>query len=115
MLPSIEDITSTEHDLLFIGTSAGRLLKLTTSSHMIHAVGQVLPHQPITQIAVIAKGARLVVVGADAVRVLPASYCVRAASCAACVALRDVQCAWHAREERCVQWAKKAKDAGGER
>ena len=89
-------------DVLYVGTSRGRVLKLVSSGDettLIEEI-QLFPlHVPVSNLLV-APGL-LVVLSQHEVKSLPLARCEVATSCGACVGLRDPHCAWSVLNEAC--------------
>lgn len=103
-------------DILYIGTSDGRVLKLaltsTTSSGaslqnspptLVASLRVFANRSPVTKLLVTSgDDARLVVASRDELRTLPMHQCGERLTCASCVRLRDPHCAWSDARHACV-------------
>ena len=100
-------------DVLYVGTTRGRILKLLTQGHettLIEEI-QLFPlHVSVTNILVVpqtadnSRSGRLVVLSEHEVKSFPLARCeaADATSCGSCVGLRDPYCAWSVPSQACV-------------
>ena len=98
-------------DVLYVGTTRGRVLKLVTQgldTTLIEEI-QLFPlHVSVSNILVVPQSAassgRLVVLSEHEVKSFPLARCeeVGATTCASCVGLRDPYCAWSVPSQACV-------------
>lgn len=118
--PQVVTTDGSLFDVVFIGTSSGRLLKCVNSMapKSTASARPVLIEEieamsgPIKKVKVVStkKGAgHVLVVSSEEVRSFPLFRCEKAASCTQCIALQDPYCAWDVRGEICrgaQSWAK---------
>ena len=125
--PAVPTASGEKVDVLFVGTTRGRILKLAlqrpgphTGPHRHNTVLieqlQVFPlHVAVSHIQVVATegGPRVVAVSDHEVKSLPVSRCGRAAlqSCGACVGLQDPYCAWNIQQQQCGAHAGSSQDS----
>lgn len=102
-------------DVIFVGTTKGRILKIINTADANGGLGQrpvfieelvLYPASVvIDKMKVVRKGhsAKLVVLTKDQVAAVPLSRCsLLAKSCGVCIALQDPYCAWSKRDGQCV-------------
>jgi len=98
------------HDVVFVGTTRGRVLKLVNTADpavslssspaptLVEEIVVFRSDVPVETLAVVTNSMeaapRLVAMTGDSVISLPLARCSAARSCSACVALRDPYCAW---------------------
>jgi len=110
--PSVPTSSGESADVLFVGTTRGRVLKL--ASYQIGGVPrttlieelQVFPlHVAVNNILIVRSGEkpRVVVLSDHEVKSLPVERCHSAniGSCEACVGLQDPYCAWNIQKQHC--------------
>lgn len=117
--PQVETVQGNRFDVLFIGTTDGKVLKAINSAsyagngheHYNQSVPiiidetTVFPHRPIINILVYKTllEAKLVVISDDDIVNIPLSTCeTRATTCGQCVALQDPYCAWDGARNLCT-------------
>ncbi len=101
------------HDVLFVGTTKGKVIKFISARNAAGQVDSEKPvvieeiqlfpyHVPVTNLQVL--GHRLVALSDHEVKSLPLSRCsaVQVQSCGACVALQDPYCAWSPVRRACI-------------
>jgi len=110
--PSVPTSSGESADVLFVGTTRGRVLKLVSYQHqgvpkttLIEEL-QVFPlHVPVSNIQVVRSGStpRVIVLSKHEVKSLPVGRCHSSniQSCADCVAMQDPYCAWNVKSQRC--------------
>jgi len=120
--PSVAAAGGETADLLFVGTTRGRVLKLASHRGKTHLVEelQVFPlHVAVNNLLVAkeeeGKKSRLVVLSDHEVKSVPVARCHSAnlRSCAECVALQDPSCAWDIRNNKCLLHSGSHSDASG--
>ena len=107
-------------DVLYVGTTRGRVLKLVTQSQettLIEEI-QLFPlHVSVSNILVVSQSAEdpglLVVLSEHEVKSFPLARCEASGvtSCGACVGLRDPYCAWSVPSQACVSPKQSQKDS----
>ena len=122
--PQIRTPNGETYDVIFVGTSRGRVLKFIsavnvndihrqTNKPVIVEEMQIFPyHVPVTNLQVVrvrdTNEGRLVVLSDHEVKSLPLNRCnaVQVQNCNACVALQDPYCAWNVHTNSCVDHSK---------
>ncbi len=116
--PQVRTTSGDAYDIIFIGTSGGRVIKALNARAAESRLGvhtvvveelQVFPAGTIVRDLRVMGGGRegrkslaqLAAMSAREVRAFPVQRCDRASSCAECVALQDPYCAWEVRSARC--------------
>ena len=104
-------------DVLFIGTSKGRVLKVyQQQSPVLVESMQVFPADIAVKNVLLANyedGKKLVVISDHEVLSVPLQRCSSSEaphSCSSCLALRDPYCAWNTLESKCVDQSRYEKD-----
>lgn len=97
------------YDIIFVGTSDGRVLKAINSgkngeikSTVIEDIQVLAKDEPISELKIYRKGEtdKLIVVSRDNIVSIPLHRCEQHKFCGDCVAAQDPYCAWQ--NERCV-------------
>ncbi|VDO64928.1 unnamed protein product [Heligmosomoides polygyrus] len=103
VLPHVDSVNGQHYDIIYIGTSDGRVLKL------IETVGNTTVIESITVFSrtipvvnLLTTPRQLVVVSSDEVATIDVHHCNEPDSCNRCVALQDPHCAWDLTIARCV-------------
>jgi len=111
--PSVRTSSGESADVLFVGTTRGRVLKLASYEHegvskttLIEEL-QVFPlHVSVSNILIVRSGdqPRVVVLSKHEVKSLPVARChsTNIQSCGDCVAIQDPYCAWNVKKQRCL-------------
>ncbi len=118
----MRSLDSREFDVLFLGTTKGRILKVydlsqptrqdssrTPSPVLVESVQVFPPDVPVRNLMLArddARPGRLVALSEHEVLSMPLSRCGHpevARSCGRCLALRDPYCAWDHVDERCIE------------
>jgi len=111
--PSVPTSSGESADVLFVGTTRGRVLKLASYQNegvpkttLIEEL-QVFPlHVSVTNILIVRSGdePRVVVLSKHEVKSLPVARChsTNIQSCGDCVAIQDPYCAWNVKKQRCL-------------
>jgi len=111
--PSVPTSSGETADVLFVGTTRGRVLKLASYQYegvpkttLIEEL-QVFPlHVPVSNIQIVRSGdqPRVVVLSKHEVKSVPVARChsINIQSCEDCVALQDPYCAWNVKKQRCL-------------
>ncbi|XP_074600283.1 semaphorin-1A-like isoform X2 [Brevipalpus obovatus] len=119
--PQVETVQGNRFDIIFIGTTDGRLLKVINSAsnagnghqHYNQVIPEIIdetlvfPNKPIINLQVhrTHDSAKLIVVSDDEIVTIPVTNCEsRANSCGKCVALKDPYCAWDAPRSLCTNF-----------
>lgn len=110
--PEVNGLNNEVYDVLFVGTSNGRVLKVYDNGIepvLVEAM-RIFPENTAVTNLLVARlendEAKLVVIADHEVAGVPLSRCSLAASCFECVALRDPYCAWDALNAVCTEHAK---------
>ena len=91
------------HDVLFVGTSHGRLLKISSNSNTLIEAIQVFPyHVPVRNILV-SDSDQIIILSDHEVNAFPMERCSAVETCGDCVALQDPYCAWDLLNEKCTK------------
>lgn len=102
--PQIKAVSGRRHDVLFVGTADGKVLKLIDTgagrATMIEAIRVFDRMEPIVNL--LTSDNQLIVVSRDQVAGIPLYYCGEQRSCSACVRLQDPYCAWDLSSAHCV-------------
>ena len=108
-------------DVLYVGTTRGRVLKLVTQGQETSLIEeiQLFPlHVSVSNILVVPQsaantGGRLVVLSEHEVKSFPLARCeaAGATSCGSCVGLRDPYCAWSLPSQACVSPVQQSQDS----
>ncbi len=123
--PQVRTTSGDAYDVVFIGTTSGRVLKALNARAAEDRAGvrtvvveelQVFPKGTVVKDLKVMGGGRegrkslaqLAAMSLREVRSFPVQRCDRAATCAECVALQDPYCAWEVRSARCSSgdWTK---------
>jgi len=112
-VPGVQDSgLNTHHDVIFVGTTRGRVLKLVNSARhgsdmeplpvLVEAL-QVFPYDvPVKNLLVVRESDQLIVLSEQEVAALSLHRCQAAnKSCGDCVALQDPYCAWDIKTNSC--------------
>merc|ERR1719474_470918 len=112
--PSVPTSGGETVDVLFVGTTRGRVLKMVSYQYggvpettLVEEL-QVFPlHVSVSNIQIVRSGAepRVVVLSKHEVKSLPVERChsTNIQSCGACVAMQDPYCAWNVKSQRCYR------------
>ncbi len=88
-------------DVLFVGTTNGRVLKISANTNVLIEAFQVFPyHIPVRNLLV--TGQQIIVLSDHEVNAFPLYRCGQALTCGDCVALQDPYCAWDLGKGSCV-------------
>uniref|UniRef100_A0A7I5E6J7 Semaphorin-1A n=1 Tax=Haemonchus contortus TaxID=6289 RepID=A0A7I5E6J7_HAECO len=103
VLPHVDSVNGQHYDIIYIGTSDGRVLKI------IETVGNTTVIESITVFSktvpvvnLLTTPRQLVVVSSDEVATIDVHHCNEPDSCNRCIALQDPHCAWDLTIARCV-------------
>ena len=121
--PSVPTSNGQAVDVLYIGTTRGRLLKMVShlspngepKTTLIEEL-QIFPlHVPVSNILVVRSGLeepRVILLSQHEVKSVPLSRCHSSniQTCGECVALQDPYCAWSARTQRCTKLTESSED-----
>lgn len=99
--PSVKSVEGTVTDVLFVGTTNGRVLKVSANTNTLIEAFQVFPyHVPVRNLLV--AGEQIIVLSDHEVNAFPLQRCSAAPSCGDCVALQDPYCAWDLENGECA-------------
>ena len=118
MDPQVRTSNGHTYDVLFVGTTRGRILKLAntvdpslgarqnSAPTLIEEIVAFPPEVTILDLKIVhnslERAPKLVVLTKDAIAAIPLSRCKAAKTCSSCVALRDPYCAWDASRAVCA-------------
>ncbi|GMT29583.1 hypothetical protein PFISCL1PPCAC_20880 [Pristionchus fissidentatus] len=103
VLSSVASVDGGRHDVIYVGTSDGRVVKAIQIGNETVVIQSALVFPsgaPVVNL--LTTDSRLIVVSPDEVASIPPESCGFAPSCSACVRLQDPHCAWDERLSRCV-------------
>ncbi|VDL64898.1 unnamed protein product, partial [Nippostrongylus brasiliensis] len=103
VLPHVDSVNGQHYDIVYIGTSDGRVLKLIETvgnTTVIESITVFSRTIPVVNLLTTPK--QLVVVSSDEVATIDVHHCNEQDSCNRCVALQDPHCAWDLTIARCV-------------
>jgi hypothetical protein len=102
--PQIKAVSGRRHDVLFVGTADGRVLKLVDTgagrATLVEAIRVFDRMEPVVNL--MTSDNQLVVVSRDQVAGIPLFNCGEQRSCSSCVRLQDPYCAWDLSSSHCV-------------
>ncbi|CAJ0930488.1 unnamed protein product, partial [Mesorhabditis belari] len=110
VLPGVTSVANERHDVIFVGTSDGRVLKIVDNGGKTALIESVRVFQrgpPVVNLLTAAQQGHVAVVTPDEVALIPLHNCELQSSCSHCVNLQDPHCAWDLQTARCVprdQW-----------
>ena len=116
--PQVRTSNGHTYDVLFVGTTRGRILKLAntvdpsrgarenSAPTLIEEIVAFPPEVTILDLKIVRnsleRAPKLIVLTKDAIAAIPLSRCKAAKTCSSCVALRDPYCAWDASRAVCA-------------
>lgn len=95
VLPHVKSVNGQHYDILFIGTSDGKVLKVVEvdgNATVIQSVSVFQKGVPIVNL--LTTKDNVVIVSSDEIASLPVHNCAQQSSCSKCVQLQDPHCAW---------------------
>lgn len=99
--PNVRSVDRTVTDVLFVGTTNGRVLKMSSNTNVLIEAFQVFPyHIPVRNLLV--TNDHIIVLSDHEVNAFPLARCSQADTCGDCVALQDPYCAWDLEQDACV-------------
>lgn len=99
--PGVMSVERTVDDVLFVGTTHGRVLKVSANTNTLIESLQVFPyHIPVRNLLVTED--QIIVLSDHEVNAFPLQRCSSSKSCGDCVALQDPYCAWDLVLDACV-------------
>ena len=99
--PGVRSIERTISDVLFVGTTNGRVLKVSSNTNTLIEALQVFPyHIPVKNLLVTEE--QIIVLSDHEVNAFPLERCSKILNCGDCVALQDPYCAWDLNVGACV-------------
>lgn len=99
--PGVRSVEGSITDILFVGTTNGRVLKISSNSNTLIEAFQVFPyHVPVRNLLV--SQDQIIVLSDHEVNAFPLHRCEKIQNCGDCVALQDPYCAWDLSERACV-------------
>ena len=99
--PGVRSIERTISDVLFVGTTNGRVLKISSNTNTLIEALQVFPyHIPVKNLLVTEE--QIIVLSDHEVNAFPLERCSKILNCGDCVALQDPYCAWDLNVGACV-------------
>ena len=88
-------------DVLFVGTTNGRVLKVSANTNVLIEAFQVFPyHIPVRNLLV--TDDQVIVLSDHEVNAFPLERCSKIKTCGDCVALQDPYCAWDLNQDICM-------------
>ena len=88
-------------DVLFVGTTNGRVLKISANTNALIEAFQVFPyHIPVRNLLVSEE--QVIVLSDHEVNAFPLERCNFVKTCGDCVALQDPYCAWDLNQDSCI-------------
>ena len=94
-------VERTVTDVLFVGTTNGRVLKISANTNALIEAFQVFPyHIPVRNLLVSEE--QVIVLSDHEVNAFPLERCNFVKKCGDCVALQDPYCAWDLNQDSCV-------------
>ncbi|CAD6184957.1 unnamed protein product [Caenorhabditis auriculariae] len=103
VLPRVDSVSDQRYDIVFLGTSDGRVLKVVEiagNATVIQATSVFNKGTPIVNL--LTTPTHLVIVSADEIASLAVQNCAQQSTCSRCVQLQDPHCAWDSNSHRCV-------------
>ncbi|CAI2293020.1 unnamed protein product [Caenorhabditis sp. 36 PRJEB53466] len=103
VLPRVKSVSGQHYDILFIGTSDGKVLKVVEvdgNATVIQSASVFQKGVPIVNL--LTTKDNVVIVSSDEIASLPVHNCAQQTSCSKCVQLQDPHCAWDSSIARCV-------------
>ena len=99
--PGVRSVDGAVTDILFVGTTNGRVMKISSNSNTLIEAFQVFPyHVPVRNLMV--SSDQIIVLSDHEVNAFPLYRCSELKNCGDCVALQDPYCAWDLSEDACV-------------
>ena len=94
-------VERTVTDVLFVGTTNGRVLKISANTNALIEAFQVFPyHIPVRNLLVSEE--QVIVLSDHEVNAFPLERCNFVKTCGDCVALQDPYCAWDLNQDSCI-------------
>ncbi|EGT38378.1 hypothetical protein CAEBREN_28508 [Caenorhabditis brenneri] len=103
VLPRVKAVGGHSYDILFIGTSDGKVLKVVEvdgNATVIQAATVFQRGVPVVNLLTTKEN--VVIVSSNEIASLPVHNCAQQTSCSKCVQLQDPHCAWDSSIARCV-------------
>ena len=98
---NVRSVERTVTDVLFVGTTNGRVLKISANTNTLIEAFQVFPyHVPVRNLLVTDE--QIIVLSDHEVNAFPLHRCSQVKTCGDCVALQDPYCAWDLSLDACI-------------
>jgi semaphorin 6 len=100
--PGVQAVDGTFTDILFVGTTNGRVLKISSNTNTLIEALQVFPYHIPVRSLLVAKD-QVIVLSDHEVNAFPLDRCSSSSvkTCSDCVALQDPYCAWDLQSSVC--------------